>query len=95
MKQFDVNAVGLRIRFVSRENEEIEELEVTEMPFPNFLSDSIRDSENSIEEEFESDSDGHSYRVVVYKSAAEGNVEVFDLTSDEEVADFEVEEYYD
>ena len=30
MKQFDVNAVGLRIRFVSRENEEIEELEVTE-----------------------------------------------------------------
>ena len=95
MKQFDVNAIGLRIRFVNRENEEIEELEVTEMPVPNFLSDTIHDSENSIEEEFESDLDGHSYRVVVYKNTAEGNVEVFDLTSDKEVTDFEIEECYD
>lgn len=38
MKQFDVNATGLIIRFACSENEEFEEFEITEMPEPNFLS---------------------------------------------------------
>lgn len=92
MKVFNVNATGLIIRFVCEENGEVVELIVSEMPEPNYLSESIRDSENSAEVEFESDGNGHSYRVVVYKSTAEGNVEVYDTTIDEEIIDFECEE---
>lgn len=92
MKQFNVNATGLIIRFACSADQEFEEFEITEMPEPNFLSETIRDSENSIEEEFESDSDSHTYKVVVYKNLAEGNVEVFDTSSDEEITEFEIEE---
>lgn len=95
MKVFNVNATGLIIRFVCEENGEDVELQVSEMPEPNYLSESIRDSENSTEVEFESDGNGHSYRVAVYKSTVEGNVEVYDTTLDEEIEDFECEEITD
>lgn len=89
---FNVNATGLIIRFACEETGEDVELQVSEMPEPNYFSDSIRDSENSTEVEFESDTNGHSYRVVLYKSLVEGNVEVYDTTIDVEIEDFEFEE---
>jgi len=95
MKNFNVNATGLIIRFACSANQDLEELQISELPEPNFFLDTIRDSENSTEEVFESDTEGHSYKVVVYKNIAEGNVEVFDLTSDEEVTEFEIEECYE
>lgn len=92
MKQFNVNATGLIICFTDEENNIKVTLQVTEMPEPNYLSETIRGSENSAEEEFVYDDNGHSYRVVVYKSSVEGNVEVFDTTIEEEIEDFECEE---
>ena len=65
------------------------------MPLPNYNSDFIGDSENSTDQEFDFEN-GHSYRVVVYKNTAEGNVEVFDITDDEfEIEEFIVNEEFD
>ena len=92
MKQYNENAESITIRFNSAVNGEEIELEVKEMPMADYLSETINGSENSIEEEFESEIDDHTYRVVVYKNTVEGNVEVFDDTDDSEIDDFEIEE---
>ena len=94
MKNFSVNATALDITFTCDITHEEVILYIGEMPEPNWLADSIRDSENSLDEEFDADN-GRSYRVIVYKNQTEGNVEVFDITEEEfEINEFEINEYY-
>ena len=88
MKSFNINASGLTIEFTCEITNEQVVLEVDEMPIPNYESDTIRDSENSTEQEFDYDN-GRFYKVVVYKNTTEGNIEVFDITEKE----FAIEEF--
>jgi len=95
MKSFNVNASGLTIKFTCEITNEEVVLEVDEMPIPNYESDTIRNSENPTEQEFDYDN-GRSYKVVVYKNIAEGNVEVYDTTEDEfAIEDFEIIEEFE
>ncbi len=95
MKQFDVNADRLIIRFDSLVNHEEIEHEFIDMPIPDYCAETIRNSENSEEEVFDPEVDGHTYKIVVYKNTVEGNVEVFDETENTEIDDFEIEELFD
>lgn len=85
MKQFNPNATRLIISF---DNNEDEEWEIDEIPSANFEAESIRDSENSIEVF----NDTEKYRAILYVNSTEGNIEVFDNETDEEITDFEVED---
>lgn len=91
MKQFNVNATTLHISFICRDCGELIELEVSEIPQPNYAADSVADSENSDEITMQYDDD-HSYRVVLYVNMVEGNVEVFDDETNEEITDIKVVE---
>ena len=79
MKSFNVNASKLTIVFTCEMTNEQVVLVFDEMPNPNYAAETVRDSENSNEQEFDYEN-GRSYKVVVYKNIAEGNVEVFDTT---------------
>ena len=88
MKSFNVNASKLTIVFTCEMTNEQVVLVFDEMPNPNYAAETVRDSENSNEQEFDYEN-GRSYKVVVYKNIAEGNVEVFDTTEEE----FEIEDF--
>lgn len=95
MKSFDVNASGLTIEFTCKIANEQVLLDVDEMPIPNYESEIIRDSGNSTEQEFDYEN-GRSYKVVVYKNIAEGNVAVFDITEEEfSIEDFTIIERFE
>jgi hypothetical protein len=90
MKIFNVNASKLTIEFICEKTNEQVVLVFDDMPIPNYTAETIKDGENSTEQEFAYEN-GRSYKVVVYKNTAEGNVEVFDTTEEEfEINDFEL-----
>ena len=93
MKNFDINAISLTIRFTCEDMDETVELGTSVMPVPNYMAETIHDSENSDEEVIEYD-DNHRYRVVLYANTAEGNVEVFNEDTGEEIENFEVESHF-
>lgn len=89
MKQFDSNAESLIVRFTDKKGEEIE-WEIDELPCADFEAETIEDSENSEEYIHEDE----VYRANIYVNQVEGNIEIFDTVSDEEITDFEVEEIF-
>lgn len=94
MKQFNPNTTKLIVSFVSeKENEEVE-WEITDIPSANFESDTIRDSENSTEVEFTPFENGDIYKAVLYVNNAEGNMQLFNDSKDEEITDFEIKEIF-
>ena len=95
MNRFDVNATRLTIEFTCGITNEQVILDVDDMPIPNPEAETIRDSENSTEQEFNYEN-GRLYKVVVYKNTAEGNAEVFDITEEEFAIDcFAINEKYE
>ena len=91
MKSFNTDATSLTVSFICEETKEKICLHIEDMPEPNWYADSINDSVNSIEEEFDGNN-GHRYKIVIYKDLSNGNLEVFDVTNDEiEIEDFEIE----
>ncbi len=94
MKHFNVNATSLTVSFLGKIDNEKKEVQINTLPLPNYEAETVNDSENSEEEEFLLE-DGHSYRVVIYKNIAEGSIELFDNTIDEEISDFDIEEHFD
>ena len=88
MKQFNPNATRLIIRFTNGEDDD---WEIDEIPCANYEAETIRDSENSTEVINETE----KYRAVLYVDTAEGNIEIFDNETDEEIIEFEVEEIVD
>ena len=91
MKQFNPNATKLIARFVDKTiNEEIE-WEIDEIPSANIEAETIKDSENSTE----IISDDESFRAVLYTNMYEGNIEVFNNETDEEITDFDIQELID
>ena len=93
MKQFNPNATKIVISFVGENSNELVEWEINEIPVADFIQDSIRDSENSTEIEF-SPNDKETYRAVLYVNSAEGNIELFNDETDEEITDFEIYEHF-
>ena len=93
MKQFNINAIGLTIKFSCQSNGEYVAFEIDSIPSPNYFADSIRDSENSSEEEFVPFEDGDTYVVRIYVNTAEGNVELINLSTDENIDDYIIEEH--
>lgn len=92
MKNFNVNASKLTIEFTCEKTNEHVVLVFDEIPVPNYEAETIRDSENSTEQEYDFEN-GRSYKVVVYINIVEGNVEVFDTTEEEfEIENFELDE---
>lgn len=89
MKEFNLNATSLIVRFDNEEGEEIE-WEIDSLPTPNPFADTASDSENSDEYIHEDE----KYRAVVYVNNNEGNIELFNNETDDEIEDFEVEEFY-
>lgn len=89
MKEFNVNATSLIVRFDNEEGEEIE-WKIDSLPIPNPFADTTSDSENSDEYIHEDE----KYRAVVYVNNNEGNIELFNNETDDEIEDFEVEEFY-
>ena len=85
MEQFNPNATRLIISF---DNGEDEDWEIDEIPGANLESETIRDSENSTEVINETE----KYRAVLYVNISEGNIEIFDNETDEEITEFQVEE---
>lgn len=90
MKEFNVNAASLIISFVDDEGEEIE-WEIDSLPIPNPFADTACDSENS--EEYISEDE--KYRANIYVNNNEGNIELFNNETEEEIDDFEVKEIFD
>lgn len=88
MKQFNLNATRLIISLGISEDEK---WEIDEIPSANFESETIRDSENSTEVIDETE----KYRAVLYVNMVEGNIELFNNETDEEITDFEIEEIFD
>lgn len=93
MKQFSPFATKIVISFVCEYSNELVEWEINEIPVADFTQDFIRDSENSTEIEF-SPSDEETYRAVLYVNSAEGNIELFNDKTGEEITDFEIHEYF-
>lgn len=92
METFNVNATSLTVEMTCVECGESFTATLDEMPMANFAADNASDSENSEENSFECTECGHSYRAVLYKNMDEGNVEIFDEDTDEEIKDFEISE---
>ena len=90
MKEFNIAATRLLISFVD-ENKEDVLMEINNIPRGNFNSDTIRDSENSDEVL----SEDERFKAVIYANMVEGNIELFNNETDEEITDFEVEEIID
>lgn len=86
MKNFNHNATKLIISLSNGEKWEIDEI-----PCSNLESETIRDSENSTEVI----SDDEKYKAVLYVNQAEGNIEIYDNNSDEEITDFDVSEIFE
>lgn len=95
MTPFSLNATRLCITFTSEKEDEEVMWEIDEIPTPNYLAESVRDSENSEEFEFTPFEDGDTYRAVIYVNNAEASIELFNDTEDEEITEFSVEEYFD
>lgn len=93
MKQFNPYVTKIRLSFVSEKSGEPIEWEIDEIPLADYSQDSVRNSENSTEIEF-SPNDEEIYRVVLYVNSAEGNIELFNDETDEEITDFEIHEYF-
>lgn len=89
MTQFDQNADGLIIRFTDEEGEEIV-WEIDALPLANPIAETYEDSVNS--EEYFYDDD--KYKAIVYVSLTDGNIELFNNETYEEITDFEVEKTY-
>lgn len=83
MKNFNQNATKLIISLNNGEKWEIESA--------NINAETIRDSENSTEVI----SDDEKYKAVLYVNQAEGNIEIYDNDSDEEITDFDVREIFE
>lgn len=86
MKNFNQNATKLIISLNNGEKWEIDEI-----PSANINAETIRDSENSTEVI----SDDEKYKAVLYVNQAEGNIEIYDNDSDEEITDFDVREVFE
>ena len=83
MKQYDLNATKLNVIFNDGSNNC---WEINEIPTGNLLAEHIGDSENSIEVI----SDDEKYRAILYANIAEGQIEIYNNETDEEITDFEV-----
>ena len=94
MKQFDLNAIGLTITFIdSIKGEEIS-LDIDKIPAPNYEAESIRDSENYNEEEFEPLEGGDVFLVSLYVNTAEANVKLLNASKNIEISEFKITEHY-
>lgn len=95
MKEFDSNATKLVVSFVDQSVNEEVVWEIDEIPEANLLMDDASDSENSTEVEFTPFEDGDTYRAILYVNMYEGNIEIFNDDTDEEIKDFKIEEFFD
>lgn len=86
MKNFNQNATKLIISLNNGEKWEIDEI-----PSANINAETIRDSGNSTEVI----SDDEKYKAVLCVNLAEGNIEIYDNDSDEEITDFDVREIFE
>lgn len=94
-KQFDQFATRIVVRFVSeKENEEVE-WEIDEIPEANLETDTVGGSENYAETEFTPFEDGDTYKAVLCVNQERGTIQLFNETTDEEIREFEVEEFFD
>lgn len=95
MTSFNINATSLAVNFTCPETDIDVSLDIDNLPSPNHFAESINESENSSEEEFDYEENGHCYRVEIYVNIAEGNVAVYDITGDTEleIEDLDIEEF--
>lgn len=90
MKNFSLHATSLIVRYIDKDDEKVE-WEIDELPFANFEAETIGDSENN--DEYISDDE--NYKAVIYVNTTEGNIQLFNNITDEEIYDFEIEEVFD
>ena len=88
MKTFNPTAQKLVVYF---ENDDEYIWEIDEIPCANIYAESIRDSENSTEVI----SEDENYRAVLYVNTTEGNIEIFNNETDEEITEFTIKEIVD
>ena len=94
MNTFNVNATSLNISFECPSCSEKNCEEVVELPKGNYTIDTIRDSLNTNEEFIECGNCGKSFRVELSVNNADGELQLIDEESEDEV-DVEIKEIYD
>ena len=90
IKKYDINATRLIISFTI--DNELVEHEVSDLPCPNYMKDTATDSENSTEDFVEYDD--QTYRIELYANIYEGNVAIFNDSTEEEIEDFTIKEVF-
>ena len=90
MKTYNITAVSLKIWFTNEDGNLVEG-EVTDLPQPNLQAKNAEKSRNSDEKTIDYDEE-HSYKVVLEVNMYEGNVQIFNDETDEEIENFDIEE---
>ncbi|MDE5711787.1 hypothetical protein [Bacteroides sp.] len=95
MKNYNINATGLVVRFLCANcHEEVVSM-IESLPIPNYESETIGDSENSVEEEIQCENCGCQYIVNLYANITEGQIDIVNDETGECIEDFQIEEVFE
>lgn len=95
MTTFEALADSIKVSFVCPQCGKTVEYEIEDLPIPDYGAETAADSESYDSEDFQCQNCGHEFRADKFVSFYEGNVEIDDLQTGEEIDEVKVEEHFD